>query len=175
MTVQAGDFAYRIEPLARHHDRDGFSSGVDSLDRYLKTQASQDSRRMANAVFVLVEPAAPEHILGYFTLCAFTLAPGAVPETARRHIPRYPLVSATLIGRLAVARERQGQGLGGMLLARAMRMAYENAVVVGSSMIVVDSIDENAQRFYEAHGFLRLADTMRMIIPMAVVAEHVLK
>ncbi|MGO8865945.1 MAG: GNAT family N-acetyltransferase [Alphaproteobacteria bacterium] len=170
-----GGSAYRVEPLGTQHDRSSFACGVESLDRYLKTQATQDIRRLANAVFVLVEPAAPGKILGYFTLCAFTLEQGAVPEAARRHIPRYPLVSATLIGRLAVTRERQGQGLGGMLLARAMRMAYENAAVVGASMIVVDAIDEDARCFYEAHGFLRLADTMRMIIPMAVVAELVSK
>lgn len=171
--AEEGGSAYRVEPLARQHDRSAFACGVESLDRYLKTQATQDIRRKANAVFVLVEPAAPERILGYFTLCAFTLAQGAVPKAARRHIPRYPLVSATLIGRLAVAKERHRQGLGGVLLAQAMRMAYENAAVVGSSMIVVDAIDENAQNFYEAHGFLRLADTMRMIIPMALVAELV--
>ena len=44
-----------IEGLAPHHDRKDFSCGVDSLDRYLRTQASQDVRRKANAVFVLVE------------------------------------------------------------------------------------------------------------------------
>jgi len=173
--AEEGGSAYRVEPLGKQHDRSSFACGVESLDRYLKTQATQDIRRKANAVFVLVEPTTPGKILGYFTLCAFALEQGVVPEAARRHIRRYPLVSATLIGRLAVARERQGQGLGGMLLARAMRMAYENAAMVGASMIVVDAIDENARRFYEAHGFLRLADTMRLIIPMAVVAALVSK
>ncbi len=54
-----------------------------------------------------------------------------------------------------------------MLLARALRKAYENADVVGSSMVVVDAIDERAVRFYEAHGFTRLPDSMRLIIPCA--------
>src|ERR1700732_3200880 len=94
-----------IEALAAHHNRDGFSCGVDSLDRYLQTQASQDVRRKANGVFILVAPAEPSRILGYYTLCATALEQGAVPEAARRHVPRYPLVSATLIGRLAVRRD----------------------------------------------------------------------
>lgn len=156
---------------AKRHDRAAFASGVESLDAYLKTQASQDMRRKANAVFVMVAPDAPERVVGYFTLCAYALAQGNVPDAARRHIPRYPLVSATLIGRLAIDRGHQGQGLGSMLLARALRMAYQNADVVGSSMVVVDAMDENAARFYAAHGFVRLPDSMRLVIPMRSIGE----
>jgi GNAT superfamily N-acetyltransferase len=113
----------RVEPLdAKRHDRASFSSGAPSLDAYLKTQASQDVRRKANAVFVLVENAAPQVILGYFTLCACGVAPGAVPDEVRKHLPRYPQVSATLIGRLAVAQSHQGQGLGGGLLTASRWM-----------------------------------------------------
>src|ERR1700677_631626 len=94
----------RIAVLNDAHDRNGFTCGVESLDRYLKTQAGQDVRRKANAVFVLSRDAEPDRILGYYTLCAMAVSQGEVPEGARKHIPRYPLVSCTLIGRLAVAR-----------------------------------------------------------------------
>jgi GNAT superfamily N-acetyltransferase len=161
-----------VEPLGKQHDWAAFSCGVESLDRYLKTQALQDMRRKANAVFVIVSAAAPARIAGYFTLCAFAVAQGAVPEGARKHVPRYPLVSATLIGRLAVDKTYQRQGLGGALLARALHKAHENAAIVGSSMIVVDAIDTSAARFYEAHGFIPLADTMRLILPMQTIADQ---
>jgi hypothetical protein len=62
------------------------------------------------------------HVLGYYTLCATSLAQGDVPETARKYAPRYPLVSATLIGRLAISRERHGQGLGAILLVDGLRV-----------------------------------------------------
>jgi GNAT superfamily N-acetyltransferase len=65
---------------------------------------------------------------------------------ARRHIRRYPLVSATLVGRLAVAAARQGQGLGALLLADAVQRAYASASSVGSSILVVDAISDE-QRF----------------------------
>jgi hypothetical protein len=68
---------------------------------------------------ILSEVSAPTHVLGYYTLCAMVISRGDVPEAARKHVPRYPLVSATLIGRLAVAKERQGQRLGAVLLADA--------------------------------------------------------
>jgi GNAT superfamily N-acetyltransferase len=144
---------------------------VGSLDDYLRVQATQDVRRKANAVFVLAAAAEPRTILGYFTLCALGLAPGSIPEQARKHLARYPLVSATSIGRLAISQTHRGQGLGGVLLARALRLAYENADVVGSSMVVVDAIDENAASFYQAHGFIRLPDSQRLVLPMHTVAR----
>jgi GNAT superfamily N-acetyltransferase len=164
-------YEFRLEPLAKQHDRATFSSGVQSLDNYLKTQASQDMRRKANAVFVIVRAEAPTRIVGYFTLCAYTLSQDEVPEAARKHIPRYPLVSATLIGRLAVDESAQGHGVGAVLLARALRLAYENTSVVGSSMIVVETMDERAAGFYEAHGLIRLVDSMRLILPTQTVAS----
>lgn len=165
----AQDSLYRLEALGRHHDRGAFTCGVESLDSYLKIQASQDMRRKANAVFVLVLKDVPNRIVGYFTLCSSGLSPGTIPEAAQRHIPRYPVVSAILIGRLAISKEAQGKGLGSVLLAEALRMAYENASVVGSSMLVVDAIDDRAVRFYQAHGFIKLSESMRLILPVRTI------
>jgi GNAT superfamily N-acetyltransferase len=173
--VRKEELLYRLEPLARQHDRDEFSCGVASIDAYLKTQASQDMRRKANAVFVLVSEEAAGKVVGFFTLCAYGVSPksifDSIPEAARAHIPRYPVVSATLIGRLAVSVELQGRGIGSILLARALAKAYENAAVVGSSMVVVDAIDERAARFYQAHGFILLPESMRLVLPMRTIAK----
>ncbi len=158
----------RIGPLDDRHDRAAFACGVESLDRYLQTQARQDLRRKANAVFVLSSHDAPSCILGYYTLCALTVAQGDVPPAARKHISRYPLVSATLIGRLAVARDAQRRRLGSILLADALQRAFASAGTVGSSMIVVDALSETAAGFYAAHGFVRLPDSSRLILPMVV-------
>jgi GNAT superfamily N-acetyltransferase len=163
----------KIEALAPHHDRNRFSCGVDSLDRYLRTQASQDVRRKANGVFILVEPDRPDVVLGYYTLCATGVAQGDVPSAARKHIPRYPMVSATLVGRLAVSQARQGERLGAMLLADAVRRAYASAATVGSSMLVADAISERAAAFYEGNGFLRLPDSLRLVLPMHAIQRLV--
>jgi GNAT superfamily N-acetyltransferase len=161
----------KIEPLGPRHDRAGFTCGVESLDRYLKTQASQDVKRMASGVFVLAGVDAPETVLGYYTLCATSLAPGEVPLAARKFVPRYPLVAATLIGRLAIARGWQGEGLGSLLLADALRRAYASAGIVGSSMVVVDAISEQAAAFYEAMGFVRMPESLRLALPTATIAK----
>ena len=78
-------------------------------------------------------------------------------------------MSATLLNRLAVSAEFQGQRSGSVLLAEALRKAYENATVVGSSMVVVDAIDDRAARFYRSHGFIPLPDSMRLILPMRTI------
>jgi GNAT superfamily N-acetyltransferase len=162
-----------IAPLNEGHDRAGFACGVESLDRYLQTQAGQDSRRRANAVFVLAAKDQPDRVLGFYTLCATALPPGEIPEAARKHLARYPLVSATLIGRLAVAKDRQGARLGAILLADALGRALASAETVGSSMVVVDALDDRAAAFYAAHGFIRLPDSLRLVLPMRTVARLV--
>jgi GNAT superfamily N-acetyltransferase len=156
--------------LGEEHDRGSFTCGIESLDRYLKTQAGQDVRRKANAVFILSEVSEPTHLLGYYTLCAMAISQGDVPEAARKHVPRYPLVSATLIRRLAVAKERQGQRLGTVLLADAVQRAFDSAGTVDSSMVMVDALDEAAAGFYAAHGFVRLPDSLRLALPMRMAA-----
>ena len=172
MESDAGS-GYHIDPLGSHHDRAAFHCGVESLDLYLKTQASQDMRRKANAVVVLVPDDDPSSVAGYFTLCSYGLSPGDIPEAAKKHIPRYPVVSATLLGRLAVDTRFQGRGLGAVLLAIALRKAYENASVIGSSMVVVDALGQRAVSFYTAHGFIRLPESMRLVMPMRTIATLV--
>ena len=156
----------RIALLNEGHDRGGFTCGVESQDRYLKTQAGQDVRRKSNAVFVLSAVNDPGRVLGYYTLCAMSISQGQVPEAARKRVPRYPLVSSTLIGRLAAACDRQGQGFGSVLLADALRRAFESADTVDSSMVIVDALDEAAAAFYAAHGFVRLPESLRLVLPM---------
>jgi GNAT superfamily N-acetyltransferase len=168
---RAGSPDLNVESLGSAHDRESFTCGVDSLDRYFKTQASQDIRRKANGVFVLVDRREPTRVLGYYTLCATSLPQGDVPMAARKHVPRYPLVSATLIGRLAIAAGRQGEGLGALLLADAAQRAYASASTVGSSMLVVDALSEQAVAFYEANGFVRLPDSLRLVLPMRTIAK----
>jgi GNAT superfamily N-acetyltransferase len=69
------------------------------------------------------------------------------------------------------AKEMQGQRLGTVLLADALRRAYGNAGTVGSSMVIVDALDEGSADFYASHGFIRLPDSKRLVISMRSIAE----
>ncbi|MGD8756347.1 MAG: GNAT family N-acetyltransferase, partial [Desulfobacterales bacterium] len=109
-----------IAPLNPTHDRTGFECGVDALDRYLKRQAKQDSKRRIARVFVATKPDNPSSVIGYYTLSTLSIELNQLPEKLARKLPRHQ-VPAALIGRLAVSKAAQGQGIGKMLLADAIK------------------------------------------------------
>lgn len=158
----------RVEPLTSSHDRSAFDSGVEPLDRYLRTQAGQDARKNMAAPFVLVLP--DRTVAGYYTLSSTSVQLGELPEQTVRKLPRYPLVSATLLGRLAVDRRQQGKGYGRFLLADALYRAARNEIA--SFAVIVDAKDDNARRFYERESFLPFPDQpMKLFRPMADIRK----
>jgi hypothetical protein len=51
-------------------------------------------------------------------------------------------------------------------LADALQRAFRSAGTVGSSMVIVDALDDATAGFYAAHGFVRLPDSLRLVMPM---------
>ena len=153
------------EVLAPHHNKVGFSCGIQELDDYLQTQAKQDLRRKVAAVYVLVNKSEPTTILGYYTLSSFSIETTDLPTEIQRRLPRYPLTPATLIGRLA--RDRRFLGIGNLLLVDALRRILLYSQQVGSAAVVVDAKNEEARRFYIKHGFLTFYQgSGRLFLPM---------
>jgi hypothetical protein len=60
---------YIIELLGKKHNRAAFCCGIEPLDRYFKTQITQDARKRVAAPFVLVETQSGV-VAGYYTLSA---------------------------------------------------------------------------------------------------------
>lgn len=161
---------YVCEPLGKHHERSQFNCGVSALDDYLAKYASQDVKRKAAAVFVLVENATPKRVIGYYTLCATSVELSGLPMELTKRLPRYPEIPAILIGRLA--RDVGFPGVGAFLLSDALGRCVRVANEIAASLIVVDSKGEAATRFYEKFGFVslpRLAN--RMFLPMQIAAK----
>jgi GNAT superfamily N-acetyltransferase len=153
----------KVEPLGSQHVRTQFSSGVEALDRYFRSQAGQDARKNIAAPFVLVLPDAT--IIGYYTLSATGISMSELPLDISLKLPRYPLIAATLLGRLAVDRRYRGQGYGRFLLADALFRSVRNEIA--SFAVVVDAKDDNAQRFYLRESFLPFSDNpLRLFRPM---------
>jgi len=160
--------AYRIEPLTPSwHDRGGFDCGVEPLNDYLKTRAAQDMKRRAAGCWVMSATGNPQAILGYYTLSpeAVDLSVlGAADADLLKKLPRYPRLGAVLLGRLAVAKSAQGQGLGELLLLDAMvRVLHSEIPAV---LMVTNPKDAQAEAFYRKFGFDRLnADRMFTTMP----------
>lgn len=154
----------RVEPLTSSHDRSEFESGVEPLDRYFRTQAGQDARKNMAAPFVLL--LSDGTIGGYYTLSSTSVQLAELPAQTVRKLPRYPLVPATLLGRLAVDRRQQGKGYGRFLLADALYRATRSEIA--SFAVIVDAKDESARRFYERESFLPFPDhPMKLFWSMA--------
>ncbi len=120
------------------------------------------------APFVLALPDGA--IGGYYTLSATAVKLADLPEQTARRLPRYPLVPATLLGRLAVDRRFQGKGYGRFLLADALYRVARNEIA--SFAVIVDAKDEAARRFYERESFLPFADQpMKLFRPVADIKQ----
>ena len=156
---------YVCEPLGNQHDRRQFDCGVSILNDYLAKYAKQDVKRKASAVFVLVERAEPKRVIGFYTLCATSVALAELPEEITRKLPRYPEMPAILVGRLA--RDVNHPGVGSLLLSDAITRCVRVAIEIAASLIVVDSKGEAATRFYGKFGFILLPKLPdRIFLPM---------
>ena len=161
---------YRVAALDASHDRSNFHCGVPELDEYIRLQAGQDARRKVAAPFVLLD--SNHRLVGYYTLSAYAVSLGQLPNSVARKLPRYPLLPATLLGRLAVSQSHRGQNLGRLLLMDALYRSWKNTTEVASVGVVVDALDEAARAFYEHHEFVPLADhPKKLFIPMATIAK----
>jgi GNAT superfamily N-acetyltransferase len=152
--------------------RAAFSCGAEPLDRYLKQQASQDAKKRAAVPYVLVSE--DDRIAGYYTLSADNIRADDLPPDLVKQLklPRYPVMGATLVGRLARDLSFRGQGIGELLLADALKVSLVMSRKIASLAVIVDAKDENAHRFYTDFGFIAFPDTVkRLFMPMQTIGK----
>ena len=156
------------EALRCDHPRDSFVSGVAALDRYLRELALQDVKRRVAGCYVAV--AGEGDVAGFYTLAATHVPMDALPPETTRKLPRYPVVPAMLMGRLAIASKYQRQGLGRALVADAA--IRTSSLGIGAFALIVDAKDKAAVTFYEANGFIRIPnEARRLFLPIATALE----
>ena len=160
-----------FEKFSRDFARDDFDCGTENLNDFLKRYALQNLKKNINVTIVAVSEENPRKILGYYSVSMAQVNFENLPDGLAKGIPRYP-VPAMRIGRLAVDRAAQGAGLGSELLRHALYRALELSRKVGTCIVLVDAIDENAKRFYEKYGFVSLVDLpLSLVLPMETIAE----
>lgn len=163
--------SYSIEALGKQHDRTAFACGQEALNQYIKKQASQDAKRHYAAPFVLVEKG-EKRALGYYTLSSFGILLEDLSEETAKKFPRYPMVPATLLGRLAVDESQHGNGFGELLLMDALHRSLDQADVIGSAAVVVEAMDKKAFEFYLYFNFLPFADRKdRLYLSMKTIRK----
>ena len=163
--------SYLTETLDSKHNRDNFSCGKDILDNYFLTQAKQDVKRKLSACFVLVDKET-DKISGYYTLSSSSILSILIPDSFRKNLPKsYLSIPTILLGRLAIDKAFQGKGIGKFLLIDSLRRCYDISESLGTYAVIVDPLDNEAERFYEKYGFVKLPDSGKMFLPMKTIKE----
>ena len=150
---------WMIRRLEKSHDRTNFECGQPLLDEWLKDRASQFDRRDLSRTFVATRPELVA-VLGYYAISTHRVVYEVLPTAEAKGLPRLA-VPVLLIGKLAVDRRVQGQGLGALLLVDALRRALQISEQVGIRAVEVDAIDDTARKFYLKFGFRSLLDDPR--------------
>jgi GNAT superfamily N-acetyltransferase len=147
------------EALANHHKLAAFDSGIVSLDEWLKRRARQNQASGASRTFVVCDDG---QVVGYYALTSSAVDLTAAPGRFRRNMP--DPIPVVVLGRLAVARSHQGQGLGRALFRDAgLRVVYA-AETIGIRGLLVHALDEDAKAFY-----LRLGLEVSPLEPMTLM------
>jgi GNAT superfamily N-acetyltransferase len=95
-----------------------------------------------------------------------------LPELTAKRLPRYPIIPAALLGRLAVSDRFQGRNIGEHLLMDAMRRTLENSQRLGIYALFADAKDERVASFYARYGYIALpSDPLRLFLPIMTIAK----
>jgi GNAT superfamily N-acetyltransferase len=163
-----GDWS--IERLGKSHDKAPFDCGKPALNHWLQRLAGQYERRDLARTYVAVRPN-EARILGYYAVSNHQVSYEALPDEQSKGLPTID-IPVILLGRLAVDKTVQGQGLGEHLLIDALRRANHISQHIGVRAVEVHAIDNVARRFYLKYGFVSLRDDQHhLFLSMQVVRQ----
>ena len=136
------------EPLTPRHDVSQFSSGVPTLDSWLRGKARLNEAKGGARTYVACEG---DRVAGFYSLAASSVERHRVSSRVGRSMP--DPVPVILLGQLAVDERYRSRRLGSDLLVDAARRSLAAAELIGARAIVVQAIDERAAAFYTKFGF----------------------
>lgn len=161
--------ALSVLGIEESHRREEFDCGEEALNHYLRRYARQNHEHNIARTFVAVDET--DRVLGYYSLASASIEFVSLPADVARRVPRYP-VPAVRIARLGVDRSMHGKGLGGTLLANALRRILTASSEVAVKVVLVDAKNDRAADFYKRYGFRELTDTpMILFLPIETVIE----
>ena len=139
------------------------------MDNFLKTLAGQHARRCLAATYVLVHRDDSD-VLGFYSLATTGIRFDEFPQEFAAKLPRYAVLPAILLGRLAVDRSCRNQGLGELLPMDALSRSEQFSSQIAAMAVIVDAIDESAARFYARFEFLPFPrNPLSLFLPMDAV------
>ena len=161
---------WRETPISKAHDREAFDCGEEELDEFLRRHARQSNERGGAKTFIASPVGNASRVLGYYSLSPASIDYARTPALAKKGLARYD-VPLFRLGRLAVDRTMQGQGLGGQLLLAAGRRCIHAAAEVGGVALLIDAKNDRVAAWFAAYGALSLLDApLSLVLPLDTLA-----
>jgi GNAT superfamily N-acetyltransferase len=135
--------------LTLEDDISSFDCGNSALNDWLMRRAIANQKLGASKTYVATQGPT---VMAYYSLSAGSLEHLNAPGKIRRNMPD-PL-PVILMGRLAVERCAQGQGVGAAMVLDALKRVQLYAEAIGIRGMLVNAKDESAAKFYQRLGFL---------------------
>jgi GNAT superfamily N-acetyltransferase len=159
---------WTIQRLDRPHDKTSFDCGKPLLNQWLQQFCGQYERRDLARTYVAVKPGETK-VLGFYAISNHHVTYEAMPVEQSQGLPPIE-IPVVLLGRLAVDKTVQGQGLGAHLLIDALRRANHLSEHIGVRAVEVYAIDKLARTFYLKYGFISLLDDpQHLFLPMQAI------
>ena len=160
---------WREEAISKKHDRASFDCGDSALNDFLQRHARQSHEKGAAKTFLAVSKSDGKTILGFYSLCPASLEYARVPKVVSKGLAQHE-VPVFRLGRLAVNRPNQGQGLGGQLILAAGRRCLLVASEVGGVAMLIDAKNERTAKWYSLFGAISLTDaSLSLLLPLATI------
>ncbi len=135
------------------HELANFDSGEPTLDEWLRRRALTNAAAQASRTYVVCR-ADSMQVVGYYALSMGQVMAHEVTGAMRRNMPNY--IPAVVLGRLAVDRSLQRQGVGQAMLNDVVRRALFASETVAARLVIVQAISTAAEEFYGSYGFVKL-------------------
>jgi GNAT superfamily N-acetyltransferase len=146
-------------PISAAHDLTAFDCGNEDLNDWLKRRALASEGRSARTT-VLCDG---QRVAGYYCLATGSIERESLSSARlRKNLP--DPIPILVLGRLAIARDYQGRGLGKALLKDAILKTVTASEIAGVRALVVHAIDDAAARFYQKHGFVPSPLNLRVFL-----------
>lgn len=156
------------EAIEKRHDRAGFDCGDADLNDFLQLHARRSHEKGGAKTFLAIDDGSYK-ILGFYSLSPASITYERTPAVVKRGLARYE-VPVFRLGRLAVDRSVQGQGLGGQLLLAAGRRCLRVAAEAGGVALLIDAKNERVARWYAGYGAVALEDApLSLFLPFKTI------
>lgn len=156
------------EPLTENHILDSFESGEIELDNWLKQRALKNDLNDASRTFVVH---VDMHVKGFYCLSNGCVSLKEAPGKIRRNMPNP--IPVMILGRLAVDKFVQSQGLGKGLLKDAVLRSIRVSKDSAFKALLVHAISDSAIHFYKRFGFVEspLSDRT-LLLPLTIMKQN---